>query len=94
VVEDAVLLVSELASNAVQHAHTEFEVYARWCASRLLVAVIDTAPFRYRGRPDPTADGGRGLELVALLSSSWGVYQDGDVKAVWFELGSPTARPG
>jgi anti-sigma regulatory factor (Ser/Thr protein kinase) len=87
-VEDARLLTSELASNAVEHARTPFRVTVDYKAGRLRLSVHDgvvTPPGR--SWADPFAERGRGLLLVEVLSSDWGCspHPDGG-KAVWAVL--------
>jgi serine phosphatase RsbU (regulator of sigma subunit)/anti-sigma regulatory factor (Ser/Thr protein kinase) len=95
--DDAVLLVSELVANAVQHAGTDLEVSCKLAVGALEVAVTDRYPAR--ALPDPpltggpgSADGfmdserGRGLMLPAALASAWGVTYTGSAKTVWFRL--------
>jgi hypothetical protein len=86
-VEDAVQVVDELASNARQHGHPP-----RACRLLLTnggrclrVEVDDTAPELPRLRP-PDEYGGRGLLLVDGLSSNWGVLRHARYKTVWAEL--------
>jgi len=89
-VDDAVLLTSELVTNAVVHAGTSFDVTCRLTAGELEVAVRDRHPARTL--PDiPTAasilaERGRGLLLPSVLASSWGVTYARTAKAVWFRL--------
>lgn len=88
--DDAVLLTSELASNAVRHAaEREFHVSVLLPGDGVLVAVRDrgsaTIP-RPRGAADDEV-GGRGLDLVNALAARWGFHRDetgGTV--VWFKL--------
>ena len=88
VTDTAVLLVSELATNAVVHASTAFTVDVEWVRDRLRLEVTDEG----LGSPAPrpaglTDEHGRGLQLVRSLSSAWGVERQGPVgKGVWFEL--------
>ncbi|MGE0818362.1 MAG: ATP-binding protein [Candidatus Nanopelagicales bacterium] len=89
-VDDALLLVSELASNALLHARSSMVVTASWSpgAGVLRVTVRDD---QQEGEPtvrhaDSQATSGRGLEIVATVSSRWGILRDHDGKAVWFEL--------
>lgn len=91
--DDALLLVSELASNAVLHARSALVVTASWSQQRgvLRVTVRDG---QHDGEPrvrHPAADAtsGRGLEIVEMLASRWGIVRDHDGKAVWFELARP-----
>ena len=85
------LLVSELATNAVRHAGTPHFVvdveYAPGESAR--VAVTDTGEGQPIPRnPDPTAEHGRGLQLVAILADRWGAHRRRATreKTVWFEL--------
>jgi len=88
VAEVAVLLVSELASNAVAHARSPFTISAELSPDALVVAVEDASPqlpeVQY---PSASAPGGRGLLLVERLSSRWGAEPTPGGKRVWFELG-------
>ncbi len=83
------LLISELATNALRHAGTEFEVEVAPTARGVRVAVSDDDPRRPREPlvlPGPDAEGGRGLAIVARLADRWGVEGDPLGKTVWFEL--------
>ncbi|QYN40484.1 ATP-binding protein [Pseudonocardia sp. DSM 110487] len=90
--EDAAALVaSELVSNAVQHAGGTCRVSVAVDGTRLRVAVRDYAPGHGpRPRPvDINRPTGRGLHLVALLSSAWGVHQHPDGKTAWAVIPLP-----
>ena len=88
--EDAVLLTSELVSNAVLHGRSEVELRVGREGRCLHVSVHDeNSRHPARVREDPDALDGRGLTLVAALASSWGVQDDPTGKAVWFELVLP-----
>ena len=84
------LLVSELAGNCVRHTDSSFEVHVGADRRRIRISVSDRGP----GNPvvrslDPNAVAGRGLALVEMLSSSWGVRRNRSLtggKAVWFVL--------
>jgi anti-sigma regulatory factor (Ser/Thr protein kinase) len=83
----AELLVSEVATNAVLHAGSPMRVSV-WCHEghpRIEVRDDDPTPPR-EVRPGPTAVGGRGMMLVDLLASSWGVNGNERGKTIWFEL--------
>ncbi len=87
-VDSSQLVVSELASNAYQHAGTVFTVVAEMLgdgALRLGVsdAVLDIPKQRPAGEDDLR---GRGIVLVEALSRAWGVDLRGDGKTVWCEL--------
>ena len=91
-VDDAVLLTSELVTNAIVHAGTPLQVSCRLDGGEVEVAVQDRHPAR--GLGDPPAGGaddaertnGRGLLLPAALASSWGVSYARTAKAVWFRM--------
>ena len=87
--EDAVLLTSELATNAVIHAQSPFDVTVRRQDGVLRVAVADDLHRLPILRENPTGVGGRGLRLVQALASDWGCEPvPGDGKVVWFEVPS------
>jgi anti-sigma regulatory factor (Ser/Thr protein kinase) len=94
--EMAALLVSELATNAVVHATSDFAVTVLYptATGRVRVEVRDGVPGEPMPlRPPPTAPHGRGLLLVASLADEWGVEgTDAAVgKTIWFELAPATA---
>ena len=88
VAEDVMLLVSELVTNAVLHARSRVHLSATVEPGRILVAVGDDDPGHGPHRPDRgvMATSGRGIRLVELLASSWGVETSTRSKVVWFEV--------
>lgn len=82
------LLVSELSTNAVLHARTEFTVSVR-CEDDATIRVEVTdgvygAPTLRKAAMTPD---GRGLQIVSGLAQRWGIDQRPDgAKTVWFEL--------
>jgi two-component sensor histidine kinase len=88
-VEVAVLLTSELVTNAVVHARTELVVTVSRDGDRARVAVHDEESIPPHRR-EAGLDGGRGLALVEALAGSWGTFSQGEGKAVWFELPGTT----
>ncbi len=85
--DDCQLLVSELVTNAVLHAHSNARVTIDRYKSTIRVAVCDASATRPRVRDyGPEAVTGRGLLLVERLARRWGVELDGAGKCVWFEL--------
>jgi serine/threonine-protein kinase RsbW len=99
VMEDVQLLVSELVTNAVRHAHADathdIELLVRTMDRSLRVEVADGGPgFRYRPRDRHSDEpGGWGLYLVEQLARSWGVDANGEGARVWFELPLPSREP-
>ena len=84
----ALLLTSELATNVVRHAATDFEVILRPLSdttARVWVKDHSTNAPVICERPVDGEDG-RGMTLVAALASAWGVDRRPDGKAVWFDL--------
>ncbi|AVZ75107.1 PAS sensor protein [Streptomyces lunaelactis] len=96
-VDTVELLVSELVTNALRYG--EGEIRLRLLRDRTLVCEVWDAglvqPRRRRARD--TDEGGRGLQLVGLLSAAWGSRRTPRGKTVWFELALPdggsTAEP-
>jgi phosphoserine phosphatase RsbU/P len=92
--DEALLLTTELATNGVVHAGTDLDVDIAADERGVTVTVTD-----YRGgsieaslvTPDVTAEHGRGLLLVDQFATSWGTTHDPTGKGVWFRLerGSP-----
>jgi anti-sigma regulatory factor (Ser/Thr protein kinase) len=87
-VDTAVLLTSELVTNAVLHGGGPSVLSARLLPGKLRVAVTDrsTRPPRVTPPESPTAGSGRGLVLVARLADKWGHARTRTGKTVWFEL--------
>lgn len=90
ILDDALLVASELAANAVTHAGS---------AARLRLCLTDTS-FRIdvidkgTGTPEPqpaswSEEHGRGLHLVDALTTAWGLEVVSEGKMVWAELPRP-----
>lgn len=86
----AVLLTSELVTNAIQHdpgGQQPIQLVIAWAANELCVEVHDgsrAAPVPVDAPPD--AEAGRGLMLLASLSKEWGYRETASGKAVYFTL--------
>jgi anti-sigma regulatory factor (Ser/Thr protein kinase) len=95
VIDRALLLTSELVTNAIRHCRRRVEVDVHLEHGTLRVSVLDESPLAPEGtEPEPLAERGRGLRIVDALSTAWGVVPDGAGKRVWFELeGSAPLRP-
>jgi len=97
VIEDVLLLVSELVTNAVLHARTEIRVCASVEDAVVSVSVIDGDPHHapVLARRGADASSGRGMLLVQALASDWGVELAEVSKLVWFQASYvPAAHPG
>jgi anti-sigma regulatory factor (Ser/Thr protein kinase) len=94
-VGDAVLVVSELLSNAIRHARPlpGARVQVAWAVDNgsVEVAVSDGgAPTRpYPAHASVSALGGRGLDIVEYLARTWGVRADSQGLTVWAVLSAP-----
>src|SRR5262249_3231552 len=81
------LLVSEVVANAVVHAGSDVRVAVQLRPDAVRVAVTDNDPTAPEPREAaPTDESGRGLNLVEVLSSAWGVDRVPGGKHVWFEV--------
>lgn len=89
-VDDALLVASELAANALTHARSSYRLRLSLSDRALRIEVADGGV----GTPEPqplteTEEHGRGLHLVGALAASWGMEPAGDGKRVWAELPLP-----
>lgn len=87
--DTAMLLVSELATNVLLHARSDFEVRVERQPECVRVTVFDASGRRpTRRRYGVDAGTGRGLGLVETLASGWGTVQGEGrwSKGVWFQL--------
>ncbi|MFF4752127.1 ATP-binding SpoIIE family protein phosphatase [Streptomyces sp. NPDC002514] len=91
--DDMEILVSEVVTNALIHAHSEVDLRLRVYPDRIRVEVRDSDPYP----PVPTmlldeearnveAESGRGLLIVEALSAAWGSSPAGRGKTTWFEV--------
>ncbi|MCX4577895.1 SpoIIE family protein phosphatase [Streptomyces sp. NBC_01571] len=101
IVDDAVVLTSELVTNAVVHAGTSADVLCLRSDGGVRIEVSDRYPEREiplqasavnMGSPD--REGGRGLQLCAALAGHWGVEYSPTRKQVWFQLDLPERPVG
>jgi len=97
--ETARLLVSELVTNALLYSSGDFEVSTS-CepgSTNVRVSVsdkgVETPQLLH---PGPFQEHGRGLQLVAAFSDSWGAEPslEQDRKTIWFEIASHPRRQG
>jgi anti-sigma regulatory factor (Ser/Thr protein kinase) len=98
VVDDAVLLLSELVANAAQWTGCKrIGIRLRVNGSRLRIDVEDgSRSLPVRMPADAHDENGRGLNLLVTLADRWGVDVLTFGKTVWFELAiprTPAARP-
>jgi PAS domain S-box-containing protein len=101
IVDDAVVLTSELVTNAVVHAGTSADVLCLRSEDGVRIEVADRYPEReipLQSSPvnmgSPDREGGRGLQLCAALAGHWGVEYTPTHKQVWFQLDLPDRPVG
>jgi hypothetical protein len=86
-VQDAALVVSELAANAVVHAKSSFSVSVSLRASTLRIDVADGGPVAAAATSQAWVPRqGRGLGLIDALCARWGTDATAEGKVVWGEL--------
>ena len=96
VLDEALLLTTELVTNSVVHAGTEVDLEIIAGGGSVTVSVLDFKAGPLLGTP-PGADAadlaerGRGLYLVDALAAAWGTLHFADGKGVWFRLDTETA---
>jgi anti-sigma regulatory factor (Ser/Thr protein kinase) len=84
----ALLLVSELVTNAVRHTESDVIQVGVQTDGRVRVSVTDESPEMPRQQSlGPDEPGGRGLMIVDRLAQAWGVDRlPGDGKRIWVDL--------
>lgn len=86
-IDNALLLTTELVTNAIIHARSPVGVTLKLTEDRLRVEVADQGPGALIMRqPAQGHTQGRGLRLIEALASAWGTSADEHGKLVWFEL--------
>ncbi|MDX6332524.1 MAG: hypothetical protein QOI83_4907 [Streptomycetaceae bacterium] len=91
--ETAALLVGEIVTNAVRHAHSRHVELRLVRADALLCEVTDDShamPALLSAGPDD--EYGRGLRIVSRLAKRWGASRTTGGKTVWFEQALPRRR--
>ncbi|MEU1783240.1 ATP-binding protein [Streptomyces abikoensis] len=94
--EPAVLVLSELVTNAITHAFVRGrDIETSFCRGPqgVRLAVDDADERRHPQRRTPGEAGGRGLALVEALSERWGCsVRRGVGKSVWAVITVPGGR--
>jgi anti-sigma regulatory factor (Ser/Thr protein kinase) len=86
--ETALLLVSEVVTNAISHGDGQPVIDIDVQPDRMRVSVTDEAEDSPRVQhPEALTEHGRGMFLVESLASRWGISRQVPTgKSVWFEL--------
>jgi anti-sigma regulatory factor (Ser/Thr protein kinase) len=86
-VDDVILVVSELVTNAVLHATGAVGLLLLASPGGVRIEVTDSVPVLPAVEsPTPTAEHGRGLAIVATLAARWGSRLTAAGKVVWADL--------
>jgi anti-sigma regulatory factor (Ser/Thr protein kinase) len=83
---DALLVVSELTTNALIHAGSPATIVALFDDGRLRVEVHDEERAEPYLRDQPGCSGGWGLRVVAAVADGWGSVPTPSGKLVWAEI--------
>jgi anti-sigma regulatory factor (Ser/Thr protein kinase) len=85
--DTAQLIASELATNAIRHARSEFRLTVRRDRYRVRLEVSDRSVARPVARTPSLGDtSGWGLRIIDVLAAGWGVDAEPAGKTVWVEL--------
>ena len=92
ILDDALVVVSELVTNAVIHSgcvpHETITLHATITGSRIRISVLDPGHTAQPPKPSeqpPVSGGGLGLRIVGALADHWGAEKT-DRRRVWAEL--------
>ncbi|GAA3542964.1 hypothetical protein GCM10022419_023920 [Nonomuraea rosea] len=103
VVDDAVLMVSELITNALMYGDGPYELVLHIDAKEIMCVVVDSSPLLPEPSPDDVrSEHGRGLRIIARLSDGfYGCHPQRYVthpdlvgKATWFAIPRGIAAGG
>lgn len=85
--DDVTLCVSELVTNALDHADPPYELRIDRKDDRLRVEVTDAGAGEPTLRPiSPSSARGRGMFIVSRIAATWGVERCARGKLVWAEF--------
>ena len=82
-VQAVVLVLTELATNAVMHAEPPFHAAVELHPDETIVEVADHSDRLAVARSPAFVDGGYGLQLINRVAKTWGANQHRDGKTVW-----------
>lgn len=83
-IDEAALITSELATNAVRHTTGAFRLIVALFDTGVRLAIEDNSPLFPVFLPAELDDlGGRGMHLIDMMSKEWGVTPNTSGKKVW-----------
>ena len=86
-VEVAAILTDEMVANAVKHGQPPISLAIESDREGIVISVADSGPeFPEARTVSRTAENGRGLMIIDILSDEWGVLPLYQGKQVWFRL--------
>ncbi|MFI7128920.1 ATP-binding protein [Nonomuraea sp. NPDC050153] len=86
-IDDCVLIVSELVTNAVRYGGSAYALRLENRTDRLYGEVFDPGDGEpHPCSPDADALSGRGLQIVSAIADDWGVAPADGGKVVWFSV--------
>ncbi|MEO3887801.1 ATP-binding protein [Nonomuraea sp. B5E05] len=89
-IDDCLIIVSELVTNAVLYGGSAYALRLEDRDGRVYGEVFDPGDGVPRPRsPGPDAPSGRGLRIVAAIADDWGVRAADGGKVVWFSVTAP-----
>ena len=83
---DALLVITELLSNAIEHGRSAPTVVLRLSSDRVHLEVSDYSSSPLTVRRAPNVGGGYGLRIVDAVAERWGWRPTAAGKVVWTEL--------
>jgi anti-sigma regulatory factor (Ser/Thr protein kinase) len=83
VLDEALLVISELATNAVVHARTEFVLEIDRAGNQMVLSVFDSSEMLPNVQREANDAHGRGLQIIGTLCENWGVTPSVAGKRVW-----------
>lgn len=84
--EDAVMVVSELVTNAMLHSRSSHGMLTVHSERYPRYAWLEVTDAGGDWQPGGGGDGGRGLSIVAALAAEWGIDGDARGRTVWARI--------
>lgn len=82
--DDVVLVVSEMVTNVIRHAHTKFQVVLDAHPGRVRVEVSNGASIIQA--MEDLSETHRGLRIIEALADRWGIESTDTGKTIWAEF--------